>query len=195
MKARLPLLTSLALAGWALGAAACGSGTEIADLQLVQTVIVDFGAMEGDQPSLTSPGDLAFDLREEANWVRLQPGFRCVAIDPAGSAVVIDRLLSPGLDTMLTLQVDVMPRGGVTWKPLAELNGMVADGASIPWNDPSVTVFADGVDLLEAIALSDNPGYELRVTGEVPTPVDDLVVNLLLELDFSSVANGCPHAQ
>jgi hypothetical protein len=186
---------ALAVALLALGPGACSSGTSVAELQIVQTAVIDFGALEGDRPSLTADGALPFDLREEADWVRLHPGFRCVALDTTHSAVVVSRLLSPGLDTMLTLQVDVMPRGGVTWKPLIELNGTVADGASISWSDPSVTIFPDGVDLLEAIALSLNPGYELRVTGEVPTAVDDLVINLLLELDFSTLADGCPHAR
>ncbi len=186
-------LCGVAVAALALGA--CGSGSSMAELQIVQTAVIDFGAMEGDRPSLTRDGDLPFDLREQPDWVRLHPSFRCVALDPIRSAVVISRLLSPGLDTMLTLQVDVMPRGGVTWKPLVELNGTVADGASIPWSDPSVTLFPDGVDLLEAIALSQSPGYELRVTGEVPTAVDDLVIHLLLKLDFSTLADGCPHGR
>ncbi|MCB9786864.1 MAG: hypothetical protein H6744_09245 [Deltaproteobacteria bacterium] len=195
MSPRLPLALAplLCLSALLSGPLACGSGNEITDLQLVQTVVVEFGAMEGDVPSLTSPGDVAFDLREEADWVRLHRGFRCVAADPDGSGILISRLLAPGLDTMLTLQIDVMPRGGVTWKPLVELNGTVTDGGFVPWSDPSVTIFADGVDLLEAIALSENPGYELRITGEVPAAIDDLVVDLLLELDFSTLAGGCPH--
>lgn len=204
MMSRIPYLTAraarcavalLALVTGTVGAGACSSGSSVAELQIVQTAVVDFGALEGDRPSLTAPGDLPFDLREQPDWIRLHADFRCVALDSAHSAVVISRLLSPGLDTMLTLQVDVMPRDGVTWKPLIELNGTVSDGASIAWSDPSVTLFPDGVDLLEAIALSPNPAYELRVTGEVPTEVDDLVINLLLELDFSTLPGGCPLAQ
>lgn len=182
------------IACFALLLAACGDDTRtVADLTVIQQVRVEFGEMERDVAEETLPGSIVEDLRAEADYVRLAPSLRCAELDAADSLVEIRRLEAPGLETPLNLLVEIAPSGGVSWRDLAEFNGVVADDELIFFDAPGFVVFTEGADLLSALALSDEPIYELRLTAEVPDDIDDLTLDLELALDMSNLRRGCPH--
>lgn len=170
-------------------AVGCASET-IIDLELVQVVEIQFAQMDGDTPYVAEVA-LA-DLRTEPDYVEFRDTLRCVGVDPYSSNIGIVRLLAPALETALLFQVDIAPHGSAQWTPLAEYNGFVTDHEVIPLADSAFTIFYDGLQIIEAHALDDLPLFDVRVTGEVPAAVDDLVVDLTLELDFSSDVARCP---
>ncbi|MGM0574249.1 MAG: hypothetical protein ACQEXJ_00760 [Myxococcota bacterium] len=178
----------------ALLLAACGDDTAtVLDLTVIHQVpFIEFGAMEGDVPEQSAPGEMVNDLRSVADYVRLEPHLLCAALDPRDSFVDVRTVLAPGLETPLTFQVDIAPASGTSWRPLFDLNGIVADGESMSLNDPRLLLYQEGLDLLSALALADPPVYELRVTGTVPQDIDDLTLGLDLAIDFSNHPRGCP---
>ena len=172
--------------------AGCASET-IVDLELTQVVEIQFAQMDGDTPYVA---DVALaDLRTEPDYVEFHDSLRCVGVDPYASNIGIVRLLAPALETALLFQVDVAPHGSDQWTPLAEYNGFVTDHEVIPLADSAFTIFYDGLQVIDDHALDDLPLLDVRVTSEVPAAIDDLVVDLTLELDFSSDASRCPGPQ
>jgi hypothetical protein len=167
----------------------CASET-VVDLELVQVVEVAFSQMEGDTQYQAVVA--LQDLRAEADYVELQPSLRCVGLDPYASNISIVRLLAPALETFLVFQVDIAPHGSDVWTPLAGFEGFVADHEVVPFSDGDFVTYYDGLEVLDEHALGDQPSFDLRVTGEVPAAIDDLVLDLTLELDFSTDAGRCP---
>jgi len=175
----------------ALALAACSSES-IVDLSVTQTVEVDFHAMEGDAPSQTLPGEIVFDLRSEADYVDLESRLRCVGLDPYNSALHISRLDAEGLESFLDFRVDIAPYPGGSWTPLAKFAALVTDQSTRAFDDDGFEVYVVGLDVLEGVAFSATPQYELRVWSSVPTAVLDLEVRLDLTVVFSSEAGACP---
>ena len=169
--------------------AGCTSDSGTVDLAIVHGIYIDFDDMSEDVPEqAVVPMD---DLRDEADYVRYAPRLRCGALSTESSAIEVTRLGPEVLDTTLFFQVEVAPRGSDVWLPLAEFTGLVTTGEVIPFSDPDFALSTEGLNTLTAIALSTQPTYDLRITGEVPDGISDLELDLELEIALSSVVGHC----
>jgi|GEM_PF-1472301 len=179
------LVGSLALLG------ACGDdGGTLYDLTIIETVPVEFGAMDGGvvEGAVVSLGDLT----TEPAYVEARDGLRCVGVDLGASVIVIDALDVGQFATPLIYNIGVAQRGGTTFQPLATFSGAIAEGQRIRFSDSGFTVNDAGTALIESVLLGNTPAMDLEVRAEVPGRLDDLVVRLTLSLKFSSVEANCP---
>lgn len=171
--------------------AACGDdGSTVVELTVIETIPVQFEQMdanvaEGTTVSLAS-------LTEEPAFASSRADLACGSLDVAKSFLTIEALTSSAGATGLEYQVDVAPRGGVTYTPLAHFSGSVAQGDKVPMTDPKVTIDADGLTQVNRVILGDNPSLDVRVTATVPGELANLQVAVSLALYFSSDKNGCP---
>lgn len=171
--------------------AACGddAGT-LYDLTVIETVPVEFGAMDGGAPE-AAVVPLA-DLTSEPAYVEARESLRCVGVDLAESAIVVDALDVGQFATPFIYTVSAGSRGAANYRTLATFSGPIAEGQRIRFSDTSFQVDPAGVAFVEETLLGDTPALDLEVRGEVPGRIDDLVVTLTLTLKFSSTAGDCP---
>jgi hypothetical protein len=179
------------LSGLLAGAlAACAGDPETqVDLKLVETIPVEFGAMEGgvSEGVVVSLGDLS----NEPAWVEAREHLACVSVDRENSAIVIDALDVGQFATPLTWSVGVGPRGAASFQPLATFSGAISEGQRVRFADGSFQVQAAGLDAIETQLLGASPALDLQIQGQVPGAIEDLVVTLSLALQFSSDPADC----
>jgi hypothetical protein len=181
---------ALALASTMCCVAACGDEPRtIVDLKLVETIPVEFGAMEGGvaEGVVVSLGDLAL----EPAWVEARDHLACVTVDRENSAITIDALDVGQFATPLTWSVGVGPRGATAFQGLATYSGAIAEGQRIRFADGSFQVLEPGVALVASELLGDSPALDVQIQGQVPGAIEELVVTLSLALQFSSDPADC----
>jgi hypothetical protein len=174
----------------ALGLAACGDDPRtIVDLKLVETIPVEFGAMDGGvaEGVVVSLGDLTL----EPAWVEARDHLVCVTVDRENSAITIDALDVGQFATPLTWSVGVGPRGTTSFQALASYSGAIAEGQRIRFADGSFQVQPAGLAAISGQLLGDAPALDLQIQGQVPGAIEDLVVTLSLALQFSSDPADC----
>jgi hypothetical protein len=184
--------------GWVVGPmaaallfGACGDdGGTLYDLTVIETVPVEFGAMDGGAPE-AAVVPLA-DLTSEPAYVEARDSLRCVGVDLAESAIIVDALDVGQFATPLIYTVSAGTRGASSFRTVATFSGPIAEGQRIRFSDSSFQVDPAGVAFIEETLLGASPALDLEVRGEVPGRIDDLVVTLTLTLKFSSTASDCP---
>lgn len=170
---------------------ACGDdGGTLYDLTIIETVPVEFGAMDAGvvEGAVVSLGDLT----TESAYVEAKAGLRCVGVDLGASVIVIDALDVGQFATPLKYDIGVAARGGAAFTPLATFSGPIAENQRIRFSDSGFTVHDTGRALIEDVLLGSSPALDLELRAEVPSRLDDLVVRLTLSLKFSSVDANCP---
>lgn len=176
----LPLLT-----------AACGDdGSTIVELTVIETIPVQFEDLEANVPAGAVASLLS--LTEEPAFTSSRADLRCGAVDVSKSSLTIEALTATAGAAALDYQVDVAPRGGVTFTPLAHFAGSVGQGDQVLFTDPKVTIDADGLQQVSRVVLGDDPSLDVRVTASAQGEVAYLQVAVSLSLFFSSDKNGCP---
>ncbi len=178
------------VAAGAVGLAACGDDPRtIVDLKLVETIPVEFGAMDGGvaEGVVVSLGDLTL----EPAWVEARDHLVCVTVDRENSAITIDALDVGQFATPLTWSVGVGPRGTTSFQALASYSGAIAEGQRIRFADGSFQVQPAGLAAISGQLLGDAPALDLQIQGQVPGAIEDLVVTLSLALQFSSDPADC----
>jgi hypothetical protein len=205
MNTKLKIILSGLLA---LGAGACSSspGETLVDLTVEQEATIDFDDMAANVAEIAAFS--VEDMRKQARYTELRPSLVCAGLDLAASWLeVTDVAGGPPGPLPLQLQLDISePRATVgpdgelgtadddlsQWVPLGELDAAVAELDVVTLSDPRWTAAPTGLALLATLALSDDPRYDVRVTGEVADAVASLMVDLHLEIAFSSRAGSCP---
>ncbi len=190
MKAMGQIGKGIWLAAGAVGLAACGDDPQtIVDLKLVETIPVEFGAMDGGvaEGVVVPLGDLTL----EPAWVEARDHLACVTVDRENSAITIDALDVGQFATPLTWSVGVGPRGATAFQPLATYSGAIAEGQRIRFADGSFQVQEAGVAAIAAQLLGASPALDVQIQGQVPGAIEDLVVTLSLALRFSSDPADC----
>ena len=161
-------------------------------LKVVQSVDVDFQALEADTPAETDDAAVRFNLLDDDDYLAIREQLACGAVDPVESRLSIHTLAASGLESVIDLRVSVATGSSGPWVPLAELTAMVSERDVLPFNDPGFTVYMPGLDLLEDVVLSDAPTYYLKVATMTAEAVMDLEVNVELSLQLSNRLDGCP---
>lgn len=169
---------------------ACGDdGGTLYDLTIIETVPVEFGAMDPDvaEGAIVELGD----LNTEPAYVEARDALRCATVDLTNSAILVEALDVGQFATPLVYNLGVAARGSKSFQPLATFSGPIAEGQQIRFADSGFQVVAAGVDFVSRTLLSNSPSLDLEIRGQVPTRIDDLVVKLTLTLKFSSTASDC----
>lgn len=197
----------------ALSVGACSSspGETLVDLTVEQEATIDFDDMAANVAEIAAFS--VEDMRKQARYTELRPSLACAGLDLAASWLEITDVAyvagSPASPVPLQLQLDISePRATVgpdgelgtadddlsRWVPLGELDAAVKELDVFTLSDAEWTAAPAGLALLATLALSDDPRYDVRVTGEVDDALASLMVDLHLEIDFSSRAGSCPAA-
>lgn len=180
-------LASLLLA---LPLLACGDGTTLYELEVIETIVVPFEAMEGGVLEVVDK-DLD-DLREDEKYEAFVKHLRCGAFDAEASFLKVERLAVGAGATMIDYRVDVATRGTTNYAPLARFNGSIAHGDRVDFTDNRVTLDSAGIQRIAQTVLSTTPALSVRVSATVPGALDDLQIAVSLGIFFSSDQGACP---
>jgi len=167
----------------------CAPSEHVVELTVGQEITVDFEAvLSGVAEEVIVSFD---DLRNEPRYVELRPELLCVGVDLAKTTLGFSSLDgTEGLKFDFT--VDISPPGTNQWSRLATYSGIPTQGTSVNFEDMSVSVTPSGQKTLEMIAFSDNPVYDVRLTGTTDGDAASLVIDFHLEFRFSNSSTGCP---
>jgi hypothetical protein len=168
---------------------ACSSETssETVELSVTETVHVAFAEMEGNVAEVAVVGLL--DLSGNAGFEAHRDSLACLSIDRTKTTLRVSSLAAPGLETPLTVQVDVSASGQGEWTSLLRFDEFAFEGLNAPVQ--SEAIIAPGELWLEAIALSQVPRFDLSVRGEVPQAIDGLEIAIDLSLFLSTDEAKC----
>lgn len=165
----------------------------IVDLSVIHESEIAFGQMAPELAYVAEDDPaLKLDLREESRYLELRDELQCASLDAANSFVeIVDTLNGPTVHVPLLYQLDIRQNPDDEWTLLGELNRAVTEGDDFMFSE-FTHLDEQGRALLSQILMSAQPRYEIRVTGEVDDPVDDLYVFMHVELFLSNRSGRCP---
>ena len=157
-------------------------GTTGLDINFPDVKLLD----EDGAPNLHNVASAAANSGESIN---IQDAYTSTRYDFSGTKAFDER---SGYRSTSFLTVPLKNHDGIVIGVMQLLNAQNRDtGEVIPFSDPDFALSTEGLNTLTAIALSTQPAYDLRITGEVPDGISDLELDLELEIALSSVVGHC----
>jgi len=133
------------------------------------------------------------DMRTQPGYTELRPELVCVGLDTSRSYLEVLQMTATGGEAAFSYTFEIREVGGIAWTELGQLTTTISQNSSVFMSEPAWTVNSNGLQLLNLIALSDKPQYEVRFTGiATDAPIDSLEVEVHLELKFANFSADCP---
>ncbi|MCC6624377.1 MAG: hypothetical protein IT385_24210 [Deltaproteobacteria bacterium] len=187
MKRSLLSLACLSLAA----VAACGDDPEtIIDLTVIETMPVDFGAMQAGV--LESAVFNLDDLRDEAAYQEAAGKLRCAGLDARASSLFVKDLVVGAGATTVDYRVGVRQRDSGAYTELVRFAGSITKGDEMTLDGAKFTLNPQGLQTLSQVVLGATPMLDVEVVASVPGGVDAMVLELELVTELSTQSKGCP---
>lgn len=156
-------------------------------MSVSQVVRVQFGPMSSN---LTEFATLTLDgLDSLPDFQTHQGSFDCVVVDRERTRVTLTELISPALETAVSITASFRGGDDPAWMRLVSVEGFAEQSQTLL---PDLgDVYEAGERALETLILSEDPTMTLRVEAEVPDALEALEIELELVLFFSTEAARC----